>query len=453
VGFGGAQNGTAVGESWLQVASAGNDTVRVGIADERGDGRPDYSYRGWVLYADTVSPMILPAAGGAITIRGVGFHTGDTVTVGGVAATVTEILPTEIVAQVPANTGNVTGSLDVTVSDLAGYNAIATIPGGISYNAGSTDALNLVTAPMNQVPLQTPEAFTVRAEHADTTPAGGVTVTYTVTSGTAVLGCGQASCSVTATGDGLATMQVTAVNTTLAVVTASLTNGATIQAQFYGGSSAALTSLTPTLYVAAGASVQWPVQALVLSGGSASAGQTVSWQTAPGITGASANSNNAGIATATLAVSGLAEGQTATSNACLGGSSACVAFNAFGARPEYATVAAVSGTTQSMQVGTAVSPVSASPVVMRVLDMNGHAMASGTVTVTQSLYAWQPPCPVHGRCDAAQLLATQTTTAVSALDGSVSVTPLSIAGVATNLLGVAATGNAGSLKFTVEMHP
>ena len=34
--------------------------VRLGIADMRGDGRPDYAYMGWVLYADTVSPARLP---------------------------------------------------------------------------------------------------------------------------------------------------------------------------------------------------------------------------------------------------------------------------------------------------------------------------------------------------------------------------------------------------------
>ena len=451
VGFGPAQNGTAVGETWLQVATAGSDTVRLGIADQRGDGRPDYSYRGWVLYADTVSPVILPAAGGTIVIRGVGFRTGDTVTVGGVAATVVEILPNEIVAQVAANMRNVTGSLDVQVSDLPGYNAIALIPGGVSYDAGSTDALNLVTGPQNQIPLHTPEAFTVRAEHADTTPAGGVTVTYSVTSGTAVLGCGKTNCPVTATGDGLATMAVTATNTTPVVVTASLTSGASVQAHFYGGTAAALTALTPTLYLAAGATVQWPVQALVLSGGIPAAGQSVAWQSGTGITvPGAAVTNAAGMANATLTVAGLAAGQTATSKACLNGTSTCVTFSAFGSRPEYATLAAVSGTNQSMQVGTAAA---ASPVVMRVLDMNGNAMAGGTVTVTQSLYAWTPPCPAHGRCAQPQLLATQTVAATSALDGSVSVTPLTLAGVATRVAGMASTGNAGSLGFSVETHP
>ncbi len=48
-------NGDATGETWLRVATAGDDIVRLGIADLRGDGRPDYAYNGWVLYADTVA--------------------------------------------------------------------------------------------------------------------------------------------------------------------------------------------------------------------------------------------------------------------------------------------------------------------------------------------------------------------------------------------------------------
>ena len=48
-------NGWATGETWLRVASTADDVVRLGIADMRGDGRPDYAYNGWVLYADTVA--------------------------------------------------------------------------------------------------------------------------------------------------------------------------------------------------------------------------------------------------------------------------------------------------------------------------------------------------------------------------------------------------------------
>jgi hypothetical protein len=40
VGYAPAANGTAPGETWLQVATSGNDIVRFAIADQRGDGRP-----------------------------------------------------------------------------------------------------------------------------------------------------------------------------------------------------------------------------------------------------------------------------------------------------------------------------------------------------------------------------------------------------------------------------
>ena len=447
-GFGPANNGSATGETWLQVASSGNDVVRLGIADQRGDGRPDYLYHGWVLYADSVSPVRLPATGGSIVIQGLGFRAGDTVTVGGVAAQVTSLMPTQITALVPANAGGATGSLDVQVSDQPQFNAIAVIPGGVSYDAGSNDSLTLLTAPANQVPMNTPQAFSVQAKAANGSAAGGVTVTYSVSSGTATLGCGKSSCPVTATGDGLATLSVTAINSSIAVVTASLSNGVSLQAHFYGGTPAVLTPLTPTLHVAAGATVAWPVQALVLSGGTPVAGQSVTWQSVSGIAGSAAvTTNAAGIGSATLTVGALAEGQTASTNACLTGSGTCAAFSAFGSRPEFASLTAISGVSQSMAVGSAPAQVS-----MRVLDMDGNPMAGGTVVVKQALYAWTPPCAPHGRCAQAQLLASQTLSLTSALDGSVSFTPLTLPGVATKLTGLAATGNAGSLGFSIELH-
>jgi len=52
------------GESWLQVSASADDVVRLGVADERGDGPSGLRLRGWVLYADTVSPSRLPSSGG-----------------------------------------------------------------------------------------------------------------------------------------------------------------------------------------------------------------------------------------------------------------------------------------------------------------------------------------------------------------------------------------------------
>jgi hypothetical protein len=444
-------NGYATGETWLRVGTSTDDVVRVGIADSRGDGRPDYAYNGWLLYADTVAPARLPSSGGPIVLHGTGFRPSDTVLVGGQPALVTSISPNEITAIAPPAARGVTGSVDVEVDDLPIFYAAAIISGGVSYDSGTGDALTLVTAPTNTVPIGVPLPFTVAALGPTLGPAGGVTVIYTVTGGTATLGCGLATCSVSASGDGLATINVTAVNSTPSVVTASLTNGSLVQAHFTGGTPPVLTALTSALSVAAGATVNWTTQALVLNNGAPMSGQAVAWQTGGGVTAlgnTAAITDGSGIASKALTVGPLAEGQQSTSTACLNGTSQCVSFSAFGARPELAWLQAVSGVTQSL----AISGTPAQ-ITLRLRDTNGNAMAGGSVTFYQALYAWAPPCPLHGRCAATELLATQVSTAASALDGTVIFAPASIPSVATNLLGLAATGNSSTLSIAIEQHP
>ena len=451
VGFAPGLNGYATGESWLRVGSSNDDVVRLGIADMRGDGRPDYAYAGWVLYADSVSPARLPASGGPIVIRGMGLRPSDTVLVGGQAAVVTSVSPNEITAIAPAAAIGVTGSVDVEVDDLPLFYAAGIITGGVSYDAGTGDSLTLVTAPAGTVPIGVPLPFTVTALGSNLSPAGGVTVIFTVTGGTATLGCGLTTCPVTASGDGSANMSVTAHDTNAAVVTAALTNGASLQAHFTGGTPPTLVELTLTLSVAAGATVSWTTEALALSNGTPASGQTVVWQSASGIAAQDTTpvlTNTSGIAAKILTVGPLAEGQQATATACINGTSQCVTFTATGARPEFAYLVAVSGAAQSMAV-------SATPVqiVLRLRDMNGNPMAGGTVMLYQSLYAWAPPCPPHGRCAASELLAAQASTATSTIDGTVIFTSASIPGVATNMVGLAATGNTSTLGIAIEQHP
>ena len=450
IGSGAGLNGYATGESWLRVNATADDIVRVAIADERGDGRPDYAYNGWVLYADTVYPARLPASGGAIVIHGMGFRLADTVTVGGQPALVTGITPNEITAIAPPAAAGVTGSVDVEVDDLPILYAAAIISGGVSYGAATGDALTLLTAPINTVPIGVPAPFTVIALGQNMKPAGRVTVTYTVVSGTATLACGQNTCAVADTGDGYATMAVTP-GSGWSAITASLANGSTIKAEFMGGTPPVLSALSPHLSVAAGATVSWTAQVLVLNSGVGVGGQSVAWQTVSGIStqnSAAAISNAGGVAAMTLTVGPLAEGQLATSNACLNGSSQCVAFTALGARPEYASIQAVSGTRQNLSAtGTP------GQIALRVLDMDGNPMAGATVTFSQALYAWTPPCGLHTRCTRGALLATQSTAASTALDGTVAFSPLAQPGLPTSLLGLAATGNTGTVNVDIEQHP
>ena len=201
---------------------AGNDgDVRLALADQRGDGRPDYLYRGRVLYADTVTPLRIAVNGGPIVIDGVGFRPGNTVTVGGLAAAITSVTPTEITAIAPASAGGVTGNVDVTVTDseTQGWTTIEGASGsGLSYGPQSSDGIRIVTAPANAVLMGVPLPFTVQAIGADgVSPAAGVNVTYTVTKGTATTACGHNVCTATTAGDGTATIMVDAKTTALAV--------------------------------------------------------------------------------------------------------------------------------------------------------------------------------------------------------------------------------------------
>ena len=444
-------NGSAAGESFVSATAPADEVVRLGVADERGDGRPDYAYAGWVLYVDTVEPTRLPMTGGPIVIHGMGFRPVDTVRVGGLAAVVTSVSPNEITAIAPAAGNGLSGSVDVEVDDLPIDSAFASIAGGISYDAGTGDSLKLDTAPANTVPIGVPLPFTVTALGADLSPASGVIVVYSVRSGSATLGCGQLHCAVTATGDGLATMTVSATNSAPTVVAASLANGASVQAYFTGGTSPGLSALTPTLSVAAGSTVNWTTEALVENNGAPMSGQSVTWQTGNGIViagNAMSVSDGSGVAAKMLTVGPLAEGQQTISSACVNGTLQCVSFTVLGARPEFAFLQSVSGTEQSLAVGG-----SPGQIVLRLRDMNGNPMAGGTVRLSQTLYAWAPPCPPHGRCAASALLATQAASTASAIDGSVVFTPVSLPGVPTNLLGVASTGNTSSLSLAIEQHP
>jgi hypothetical protein len=80
-------------------------------------------------------------------------------------------------------------------------------------------------------------------------------------------------------------------------------------------------------------------------------------------------------------------------------------------------------------------------------------MAGGSVSLYQALYAWAPPCAAHGVCPPAPLLATQTASATSAIDGTVTFIPASLPGIATNLIGLASSGNTSTLNITIEQHP
>src|SRR5450631_3088670 len=154
------------GGDFLSVVTVADGQLRLGVADERGDGRPDYVYRGRVMYADTVTPARLGATGGAITIRGMGFRAGNQVAVAGVPAAVASLSATEITAIVPPPAPGSIGEVVVEVDDPV-TGGIARIGDGLSFDAADGDDLNVVSAPQGVVSMNVPMPFVVRAMDQD----------------------------------------------------------------------------------------------------------------------------------------------------------------------------------------------------------------------------------------------------------------------------------------------
>ena len=443
-------NGAALGLTTLQVATVADGQLRIGIADARGDGRPDYLYRGRVLYADSVAPAHLPSEGGPMVIYGIGFRPNTVVTVNGVAAAVTSVTPTEITAMAPASNG-VTGNVVVEVQDPQTL-GFAVISDGLSYSAQSGDGLSIVAAPTGAIAIGVPQPFTVRAMNWDDEwPAAGVPVTFSVTGGTATLGCGQPTCTITTEENGSAALAISAGTPGLTQVTASLTNGVRVQAEFTGAAPPEISAISPDLYLAIGAQTQWSPQALVLVDGVPDVGMTVSW-TASGsgmsLAAASAPTGVNGIATQQLAVGPLASGAAVPVNACLPLGAGCAVFHAYAVHVETAELQPVSGTQQTIAAGQ-----NFAPITLEVTDAVGHPMAGAVVTFYETLHAWTPDCTGQGPCPAAPVLNQTTVQLTSANDGTVTLVPVSGQGEAVQLSVVAAAGSSATLDFEMECHP
>jgi hypothetical protein len=443
-------NGIVTGLTALPVLTIADSEVRLGLADLRGDGRPDYAYRGRILYADSVSPARLSVNGGQMVIQGMGFRPTISVLVNGVAAPVLSATPTTIVAMAPPS-GGATGTALVQLQDsqTLGVAAIAT---GVSYDAEPDDAISLLSAPLGSVPMGVPEPFAIRAINVTTqTPAVGVTVSFAVTEGTAALGCGQNLCGATTAGDGTAMMTVTPNSAAVAQVTASLANASSVLAEFTGAIPPSVAALTPNLYVALGATVQWPVQALVVNpSGVPVAGQMIAWTAAGQGMKVSAIQNISdanGLVSNTIAAGPFSVSTNATVNACIGGTTNCATYTVTPVHPETAALLPWSGTSQYIPVNQTFTPV-----LLRVTDAFGHPLAGATVTLAESLEGWTEPCPLQGSCAPAPVLGEQTFQATSGIDGSVTFAPLSAGGLAGRLWVMAATGNA-TLNFELDVHP
>ncbi len=447
-------NGATVGLTTLSAQTEADGEIRVAFADIRGDGRPDFTYRTRVLYADSVFPARLRLQGGPIAIAGQGFRPGMQVLLNGVAAAVTSVTPTEITA-VAAPVSAATGTVLVSVRDPQ-TEAVAEILDGLSYDAQGSDAVRLVAPyPTGTVSEGVPVPWTVQVVAGDgVTPAANVAVAFAVQSGAAALSCTGTPCTVLTNGSGMATVMLTPGSTQATEVSATLTNGASVMIAFNGGTPPQIAAVN-TLYVAGGAqtSVNWTPEVILLSGTQPVQGATVLWTGSAGvqlasIAAASSTTNAAGIAATTVSVGPLAAGASAPLYACEAPAVPCVTMTVNAVHMEQAALLPVSGVGQTLAASSAAMPVS-----LEVIDGVGHPVAGATVNFYQQMDAWQPPCPAQGRCPAPQQLGSLTSTATTDQNGLVTLTPMSNNGQAVVIHGLATTGQQGTLSFTLTEHP
>ncbi len=446
-----AFNSIALGMTAAYIATTQPESFRFVIADARGDGRPDFAYRARVLYAAMVQPAVTSVNGGQITISGMGFHAGNTVTVNGVPALVSSWTAKSMVAVAPPQSAFRTlpsAPVDVAVTDLStGGSTVMT--GVLTYGGVAPDGIALVSSPSGTAAVGTPLPFAVRMTLGDgVTPVVGLPVTFTVTAGSAQWGtCPTASCVVLTDATGLASISITA--TAFGNVSMQAAAVGALQTAGFQAIARSVTAVQPVEYVAPGATVVWTPQVTVIENGAPDTGATVSWASAAGMTLSPATSvaNSLGLAQAGAIAGPLAADSQATGLACVW-TTVCANLTAVTVDPSEWKLVVVSGAGQSVTLAGTFAPV-----VLRVTDVSGNPVAGAPVAVHQTVDAAEMPCPAHGPCPVAPELSASTGAAVSDADGLISVTPMQIAGAAevTNL--AVAAGTQGFVSLSLKQGP
>jgi hypothetical protein len=383
-----AFNSTTFAMTRLDAQFYVSEAFRLGVADFRGDGRPDYFYQASLLYSDTVTPARLSLAGGVTTLNGIGFSPGQQVTVAGNNGATLSASASQIQVALPSGTGDGTATIQVT-DPVSG--AFSQMIGALTYGASATDLLLLLQGaePSTPVGSQAANAIRVRAVAADgVTPVSGATIawTATATNGLQLSVCsGASSCSVLSDAAGESSSWVTptaAGQSTIAIALApaSYSPPQSQQATVLATSTTLdLAAVTPTRWIGQGATVAVPLTVKALDLGAPLANVTVNFAVTRGtasLSAASATTNSSGFATITANLTNLsAEVQV---SACVAPNNApCQTFTLFSAPASLWTLETASGSPQVVLTGQAFQPL-----VMRVTDGSAADNPVMGVTVT-----------------------------------------------------------------------
>ncbi|MDE1163003.1 MAG: IPT/TIG domain-containing protein [Acidobacteriaceae bacterium] len=449
-------NGSVAGLTQLKVsASAADASYRVAIADYYGDGRPDYLYKARLMYADAVSPSSVSSSGGQISITGMGFASGNRVTVNGVVASVVSWSANTIVAVAPTSVlAKATSGVPVSVAvtDMT-TGAATSITGALVYAGAGAYTVAKVSAPASLATGMTAAtSFAVRVLASDgVTPIAGASVSLAVSGGASLVACGVASsCVLTADANGLVQSKVAGVAAGLVTLSATeLSGGASVQVAVTDADPVrSVQMLATAAWVAAGGSVSLPVVLNAVQDGSPASGVPVAWSASSGLTLSATSSLTAanGVASVSVGMNGLASG-TAQVQGCAW-STVCAMWMVIAVDASQWVPSLASGAGQSVA-----SSATFQPVVVVVSDAAGHVLPGAAVTIAQTVTAWEGACPTQGRCPAAPVLTKSQTAAVTGADGSVSFAPLEVANTAAVTNVAVSAGTNGFVAMSLVKVP
>jgi len=460
-----AFNSPFPGMTILNVQFSQASGYRAGIADMRGDGRPDYRFHGRVLYGDHLNPARASAAGGPVTIAGLGFQADTRVFVGKANVLPLAVSADQIIVTAPAQADGVQNVILVDPPTSAS----TVLTAALTYGAGPDDTIVLIptTNPGTPIGGQAPNPIRVQVLAADgVTPVPGASVFFNASPAADFSACsGGGSCTIFSDLTGLAATFITPLTTGATTVTAQLAPASyltpkQLQTTIVGNSSALDLALTPQLaHILQGASTSVSLTARVLSNGKPQPGSSVNFQVLKGSAGlnpASATANASGYASTTLSLTAIA-GDVQVSACVAPNNAPCVTFYGTAVPNAGLQLQAVAGTTQVAAVGHTLQPV-----MVRVTDLSTppNPVAGANVVFESTVERSDDTSPRATGGDTTinpdptpVVLSTSESSVTSDANGLASFQP-STAGFdgALQIVGTAAAG-VGQVQFTVQLLP
>jgi hypothetical protein len=459
-------NTTATGVTQLNAQVLSSTQFRIGVADMRGDGRPDFHYRARVLYGDNVTPNRTGIGGNVpFVVQGTGFQPGMRLTVGNTVVTPLAISANQILALAPALPD---GVRDLSITDPT-TGSSTTMTAALTLGAGPNDVIHLAQGGNSPTPVGMAAATPIRVVVASSdgiTPVPGATVQWSVTNGAGLSACnGAATCYAYTDDSGQAETRVTVgavgtANISATLAPASYAPPKMVQSAVSGTSSAKdLALLVPKVWVAQGATVDVPFTARLLTNGVALSGQMLKWAIGIGsgtVNPASSTTDGEGYARSSVHVSNLTSDVQGT--VCLApGSNPCQTFYIVQVASSVLKLQPVSGGLQAIRVGDAFQPVwvrvtnSATPP---------NPVMGARVTFQSMMFLPSSPSPVDGGDGGSGqhpmkvLLGSSQATPASDANGLASVAP-STGGLARPLdIEIMATaGTATPLQYELSIIP